>query len=84
MSGSEVRCRARGNVDFIAIMCGTTRHNVFDIIVITRTHRNSEEGGDMAIPFLYQPQGPGDSTMSRPPTVTVPHMLPVPIVFRTP
>ena len=38
----------------------------------------------MSIPFLYQPQGPGDSGMSRPPTVTVPHMLPVPKVFRSP
>ena len=50
-SGSRVRCTQERNVDFIGIMCGTTRHNVFDIIVITRTHRNSEEGGGHGDPL---------------------------------
>ena len=79
-----VRYRARGNVDFIGIMCGTTRHNVVDIIIITRTHRNTRKGGAMAIPFVYQPQGPGGPMSDRPLPDTVPHMLPVPNVFRSP
>ena len=51
-SVSEVRCRARGNVDFTGIMCGTTRQNVADIIFITRTHRNTRRrqgGGPWAV-----------------------------------
>ena len=38
----------------------------------------------MVIPFVYQPQGPGDSGMSRPLSDPIPHVHPVPKVFRTP
>ena len=38
----------------------------------------------MAIPFVYQPQGPGGPMSDRPLLDTVPHMLPVPSEFRTP
>ena len=46
-SDSKVRSRHSANVDFIGIMCGTTRHNVVNIIVITKTHRNTRrrQGG---------------------------------------